>query len=142
MGSVNYNLIYGLGRVSDITVEIVKKAYQKDTDRNGNPINFISAIGKSKNIRVYKKLVPSKDNPAVMEEVDATAEPRITLFADKRVDADVFAKLKAAPEGAICTVRGELASKNFPDKGRSGDKEYDAFYGAVHITEIDVTNPA
>jgi hypothetical protein len=144
-------LIYGLGRVTDVTVEIVKKAYQKETDRNGNPINFISAIGKSKNLRSYKKLVPVKDDTQtggfklntdgsqVLVEVDATAEPRITLFADRRVDEDIFTRLKTAPEGSICEVSGELASKNFPDK--KGDKEYDAFYGALHVTSLTVTPP-
>ena len=144
------NLIYGLGKVTNVTVEIVKKAYQKDTDRNNNPINFISAIGKSKNLRLYKKLVPKKDATTgqievdaqgnqVMVEVDASAEPKITLFADKRVDAQIFADLKSAPEGSICEVEGELASKNFPDK--RGDKEYDAFYGALHVTKLTVTPP-
>jgi len=131
-------LVYGLGRVSDVTVEIVKRAYQKDTDRKNNPITFISAIGKSKNLRLYTKLVENPETK-VMEEVEATAEPRITLFCDKRVSPDVFEQLKSAPEGAILEVGGELASKNFPD--HKGDREYPAFYGAVHVTSLKVISP-
>lgn len=129
---------YGLGTARLAPLEIVKKAFQKETDRNNKPITYITVIGKSMVPKTYTKLVPSKEDPNVMVEVEASTNKRITLCADKRVNPVMFDALRALPEGAIITdVECDLDSKNFPET--KGENEYDSFYARHYVTSFKVT---